>query len=780
MTRALLSQGRALRWLGLPILLLSHASGAARPGDFGALPPSPDASALAAPQILLLELIVNGQPSGIIATVSLAQGRFELRSDELRRAGLPFDMSGPTVFLDELPGVDVRYDAARQLLNLTVAPEMLPSQRLGLDRDSTARASGSTGALLNYEFFISDSAATDVNASMWHEARFFTPRGVFSSTGVVGSAQRNSYTRFDTRWSSSSERNISTLEVGDLITRGLPWASAVRLGGVQLSRDFSVRPDVITYPLPEFSGAAALPSTVDLFVNDQRVAGGSVRPGPFQLDTLPPINGVGEANLVVTDMLGRSFATTMPFYVSSALLRPGLTDYAASFGAFRQNYGLRNFDYGQLAASASVRHGVSDSLTLEGQMEGANDFLRGGAGAVVKLGTLGIVDASYSLSRHEGVRGSQVTFGYEYQARRFSFSLRHSRNSAGFADLGTLTARGARMKRIFSSVASSLSIGELGNIGVAYIHARSGNRRAARLANASWSAPFLAGSRIYASVSRDFNRRAWGGALSLSIPLAGHRGSMNASAAQEADGPTRWQLNYARNVPSQGGVGWSGSVSDGRRDTPYMRGDVVWRSPNAELRAGAYGDDAITGWASASGSIVAMDGGVFTSNRVADSFVVVSTNGEAGIPVYFENQLAGQTDGNGHLLIPWGSAYYAARYDINPMALPANVKTPIVSQQVAVSRGSGQLVSFPIERMRAARAIVVDGEGKPLEAGSRATINDRITTYVGWDGLLFLEDIADRNKIELLSPEGDKCTVYASAQEPVNGIMDLGTLKCLE
>ncbi len=771
---------RALHCLGVPMMLLWHVGGTAKPHDFGDLPPAPDASALAAPQTLLLELIVNGQPSGVMATVTLTQGRFELRSEELRRAGLPFDMTQPTLFLDELPGLDVRYDAARQLLYLTVAPDMLPAQHLGLERDSASPAGGSTGALLNYEFFISDSAATQVNASMWHEARLFTPRGVFSSTGVVGSAQPNSYTRFDTRWTMSSERNISTLEVGDLITRGLPWASAVRLGGVQLSRDFSVRPDVITYPLPEFSGAAALPSTVDLFVNDQRVAGGSVKPGPFALDTLPPINGVGEANLVVTDMLGRSFSTSMPFYVSSALLRPGLTDYAASFGAFREHYGLRNFDYGQVAGTASVRHGVTDSLTLEGQMEGAEHFARGGAGAVVKLGTFGIVDASYSLSKHRGIDGSQITLGYEYQARRFSFSARHSRNSAGFTDLGTLTARGTRMKRIFSTVASSLSLGELGNLGVAYIYARSGNRKAARLANASWSMPFLAGSRLYASLSRDFSRGAWGGLLSLSIPLSSQRGSASASAAQDPGGRTRWQLNHARHVPSQGGLGWSAGLADGRRGTPYMRGDVVWRTPNAELRAGAYGDGRMTGWASAGGSLVAMDGALFAANRVADSFVVVSTNGEADIPVYFENQLAGRTNRDGHLLIPWGSAYYAARYDISPLALPANVKAPIVSQEIAVARGSGQLVSFPIERMRAARAIVVDRDGKPLEPGSRATINDRITTYVGWDGLLFLEDIQDRNKIDLLTPQGEPCTVYASAQDAVDGIMNLGTLKCLE
>jgi outer membrane usher protein FimD/PapC len=40
--------------------------------------------------------------------------------------------------------------------------------------------------------------------------------------------------------------------------------------GFQVQRNYSTRPDLITYPLPQFIGQAALPSTVDLIINGQK------------------------------------------------------------------------------------------------------------------------------------------------------------------------------------------------------------------------------------------------------------------------------------------------------------------------------------------------------------------------------------------------------------------------------------------------------------------------------------------------------------------------------
>jgi outer membrane usher protein len=41
----------------------------------------------------------------------------------------------------------------------------------------------------------------------------------------------------------------------------------IRLAGVQIRSDFSMRPDLVTFPLPSISGAAAVHSVVDVLTN---------------------------------------------------------------------------------------------------------------------------------------------------------------------------------------------------------------------------------------------------------------------------------------------------------------------------------------------------------------------------------------------------------------------------------------------------------------------------------------------------------------------------------
>lgn len=176
---------------------------------------------------------------------------------------------------------------------------------------------------------------------------------------------------------------------GDLTTGSLPWSSAVRIGGLQLARNFAVRPDLITYPLPQFSGQAALPSSVDLYINSYKNSTTNINPGPFTLNSVPYINGAGQATVVTTDALGRQVSTTVPFYVASNLLQTGMSDFSISTGLLRRNYGLNSADYGQWVGSASLRYGVTDWLTLEGRAEGAAELAVGGGGADIRIGQWG-------------------------------------------------------------------------------------------------------------------------------------------------------------------------------------------------------------------------------------------------------------------------------------------------------------------------------------------------------------------------------------------------------
>ena len=84
----------------------------------------------------------------------------------------------------------------------------------------------------------------------------------------------------------------------------------------------------MTFPVPAFLGQAALPSTIDLYVDGLRQYSSQAPAGPFQLDSMPIVNGAGNAQVVVTDALGRQQTYDFSFYTSNQLLRAGLSDWS--------------------------------------------------------------------------------------------------------------------------------------------------------------------------------------------------------------------------------------------------------------------------------------------------------------------------------------------------------------------------------------------------------------------------------------------------------------------
>ncbi|MNH02841.1 Outer membrane usher protein FimD precursor [compost metagenome] len=187
----------------------------------------------------------------------------------------------------------------------------------------------------------------------------------------------------------------------------------------------------------------------------------------------------------------------------------------------------------------------------------------------------------------------------------------------------------------------------------------------------------------------------------------------------------------------------------------------------------------MTRWADASGSLVWMDAGVFAANRIDDAFVVVSTAGYADVPVRYENQEIGRTDAKGHLLVPYSSGYYRGKYEIDPMNLPPDVLAPDVEQRVAVRRGSGYLLEFPLKRVMAASVELVDGNQQVLKLGSRVTHAESGTqAVVGWDGLVYLENLSSHNRLQVALEGGGHCEVAFDLPDAQGSVPLIGPLVC--
>lgn len=751
------------------------------------------------PTTLYLELLVNGVRSRGAVPVRQIGDDLQIRLGDLLAAGVRRDAiechpHGDWLALAQCPQVSRSYDTNALLLTVSVPVTWLTAQQLSAGSDrNTEPASGGFGALLSYDAYASRASGRYDMVSLWSEQRVFTGHGVLANTGVqrwVSSGDlrlgpllnQNGYVRYDTRWSHSDETRLLTWTVGDFITGSQGWGTSTRLGGIKLARDFRLRPDLITYPLPQFAGQAAIPTTVDLFVNGYRASSEHVQPGPFTISNIPVITGAGEATIVTTDVLGRQVATTLPFYMSSDLLRKGLADYSVSAGALRRDYGLESFAYGRPAASAAARYGWQDYLTVEGQFDlaetgAAGAFILSGAGVVFRAGMAGVFNASLSRSDYGNVQGWQHTLGYRYTHRGFNFSYQTTRSTDDFHSLNSFDpSHGVQPARRSDVVTTSWSSGALGTLGAGYFSLQATDGTRLRLLNLSYTRQLHQAVSVYISVNRNLERNE-NSALLQVVTSFGNSDALTLGG--ELGGGSAQYVNYSRNMPSQGGLGWN--LGYQRQDSAAQRNaSLAWSNRYSRAEAGVYGlPGQHTQWGSVRGSVALMEGQLFATRQISDAFVVVSTDGVADVPVRYENQLIGVTDSRGYLLVPWVTSHYGAKYEIDPLDLPPELQAAETERHFAVRYNSGAVLHFPVRPVVAATITLLDGAGNAIPVGSGAveTLTDQWTT-VGYDGLVYFENLRDHGELAVTLADGGLC--HARFQLPGNSpqMSHVGPVTC--
>lgn len=742
---------------------------------------------------LFLELTVNGVPTYHLALVDYQKPYFYLNEGDLSETPILVSeiggvIPGQRIPINKYEGVSVDYDEELQTLDINVPANWLPRQTVGRERP-VVDSKRSTGALFNYDSYLSRTDGK-TNLNIWNEIRGFGDFGTVSSSGTyqryIGDNSRHSssdYRRYDTYWEYSNDQKLYTVRAGDLITRPLTWSSAARLGGFQLSHNFSLRPDLITYPLPEFSGEVGLPSTLELMVNGNKQYSQNLNPGPYDVNQVTHLSGAGEAVVVTTDALGRTVSINVPFYVTSQLLKKGLFDYTISTGSLRQHYGVKNFSYSRYAIDGSLRYGLNDNWTLEGHTEVATSLQVLGAGIVTNVGRMGLINASFMSTNYRGKTGDQLYLGYEYVHPNFGVRASYRERSRNYRDLATINSDNDGYTKSMQ-ISFSKNFAEFGSMSMGYFSNKMRSSQRQNTISLGWNKSLREYGSVYAYVNRsnDKNNR-WTASLQWSIPI-GTYGSISASANKNDNNQDNYALNYSRSIPSQGGLGWRMNYNHYNHQADYYNGALQYRNDRFELDGGFYGSSkSKTYWADLSGAVVFLDGQLMASNQVSDSFVLVSTDGAADLDIKFENRVVGKTNRDGYLLVSKVPSYYDAKYEIDALGLPFNMQAPIVEQKVAVKSGGGYTLEFPVHITVPITLTLTDSYGDAIEIGSHVATNYGEDTFVGWDGIVFFEYLEDINTLTVALPEGDSCeaTVSLEGIEEINvsdNITHLGSYIC--
>lgn len=351
-------------------------------------------------ETLLLDIQVLGRPlQGIFEVERAVDGHLIMPADAWSQARLRPSSdaiamaNGQSGYaLDAVPGLTYEVDPSQLILKIRAPAAAFDASTVEIyGRQTPALADAAPGAYLDYEASATHAGERNSFGAVVEGVVFNGGSALVAGAVIRGDDRQTDFVRTDTYWRKDFPQRMEVLVIGDALGSGGLWSVPVRFGGVRFARDFSQAPGFITYPIPSISGEAGLPSTVDVLINNQVSASTSVPAGPFALTNVPMMNGAGEMQVVVRDLLGRETLIQQSYYVAPQLLSRDLSDFAFDAGAMRAQYGTASNDYGSWFGAATYRRGINDWLTGEVRAELQHDRQAAGAGINLLSGQLGVI-----------------------------------------------------------------------------------------------------------------------------------------------------------------------------------------------------------------------------------------------------------------------------------------------------------------------------------------------------------------------------------------------------
>lgn len=741
------------------------------PAPGGVAPAAP--SRVVAPEPLLVDLTVNGLRQADIARAELLpDGKLLIASENWEAArlapvGAQLEMSDgtPAFAVDQVPGARFSVDRQLQRIDIEVPPGAFIAESMAVaSRAQAAPGRSSSGALLNYDVTVTRPGnGTPSTSGATVEAIGFGRFGTAVTSAVLsddGTGRKGA--RLDSYWRYDMPDSMQSVVVGDTIGVGGGWSRPVRYGGLRWGRDFGLRPGFVQMPLATMTGEAALPSTVDLLINDSRRFSQSVRPGPFDLTGVPVITGAGELSMVVRDLLGRQTVIRQSYYASPRLLAPGLTDFSMEAGWLRTGFG-RDSDYGESFAAATVRRGMTPRVTAEGRIEVQRDRQATGLEVTGLLGTWGVGRVAGAVSRDQlgGApgQGALMQLGIERRTPLGGGAVQYEYATRDFSPFGESRLPGAADLRSREQVLGSIGGRLWGTVngGVNYVRRVRWNGDRASSLGLSLSFPIAQASLTVSAARRLDDGREWSGSINLNVPLGGDFYTA-ARAERQEDGSTAASVLAVRTPPAGPGTGWrvESSTDASQRARVGVQQNTNRGDLTAEVVADA--DARVSSRAGLRGTLGMMSGLPFASRPIGHgSFAVVQVEGMSGVPIKRSNQVVAETDERGLAFVPGLVPWHRNVIEIDVADLPLDVEVSGVTQEVVPYARSGSLVSFDVRRARQALLVLRQADGQPVPVGTRVQVLDGGEFRAGRRGEVWLTDLtADRQRVRV-SWKGHGC-----------------------
>lgn len=723
------------------------------------------------------------------------EGQLYIRSEDLEKIRIrPAKLDNTFIPLDEISDLKFKYDLNNQTIKISIPENKLIASSIDLNKqpqikNSDLNIKSMNALILNYSLY---NTLTDGENSFsgTFDTLYNSHYGNFNSGFLYRNAKplnssSERLVRLNSFWQKIDAEKIQQYTIGDFISHTPDWGNSVRLAGLQWSSAYAQRSDIVTTALPQFSGSAALPSSLDLYVNQQKIYSGEIPSGPFDLKSLPFISG-NEVALVTTDITGQQIVKKQAYYFSPKILAKDIHQFSVDLGFPRYNFANESNQYDEtLFAAASSRYGLSHTLTLNAGLEASSDGLVNlGIGAAKNFLGRGVITASVAGSNYDDEQGLLSVVGLEGRlSKDLSMNMSYQKASENYHDLARVSEKLYLSKNhqhvnpdyavTLSSSANeifraglNLNINTGVNVSTNYSQIQYADEQY-KLATLNVSANLSNSWSIFGSIYKDFiNDQDYGGFVALRFTPSAGFNSISSISRDEGSISYRQEVNAVTDQRI-GGLGLGASVGHSEGQSSTASAYVNYRARPAYLTAQYNQYDGIEQIGlSATGALVATQGRLFAAHEIGDSYAIV-TNAGPHSQILNGGVNLGETDKKGRFFISHLSPYEKHQIFLDPQNLPLDWQVDKTSLNTITRYRQGTVLDFQAHKVISATVILHDQNGQALKPGYSVTVNQQPDhAMVGYGGEVFIRGLLKDNLIEVDLLDQGICSVsfkYAAA-----------------
>jgi outer membrane usher protein len=628
------------------------------------------------------------------------------------------------------------------------------------------------GAYLNYDLTSTTSSGRqDVNSyGAFLEGIIFNHYGsLVSSVFQRGSSLiDNDYSntvRAQTYFQKDMPFKMKKVIIGDSVSSAGSWSRPIRFGGISWSTDFSLRTGFISAAAPSINGSAALPSIIDVLIDNRKSQSNSVNAGPFQIDDFPTTSGAGQVNVVVKDILGIETISALNFYSTPRLLKKNLNEFSFEAGMERKNYGLESNSYEKPFVAATFRRGFS-GFTVEGRTELQGFRQAAGIEVASLIKKYAVVYFALAASKTDEKQGLHRIFGLDRSSKDVNFNLKVEHFDRDFVQMGAYANEINPRQKVLLGWGVNIYRNLWINTNV--ISQTNWNSDKFNLVSANLATRLTKNIRLNAYASKQLGQNQdYTVGLNIVMPFSDAR-NLTLTSTKDSRGKTHSKAQLNRTIVGSNGIGYRVSVDDSI--SKQISASISANTTVNKMTIDA--DQSISGNSlrfRTSGSLGMLAGLPFASKKIGHgSFAVIKVADEPNIDVYQSNRKISKTNSRGLALLPNILPYQQNKVSIQPEDLPFDLEVNEISQLVTPQARSGVFINLDIKKTNNRLVTLLRADGSLIPIGSEVNMQPSNTDFiVGKRGQVYLQGLSGNNRAMVSFEQG---TCSANVHAPINSV----------